>query len=151
MKNLTYKLLTRIGRAPVAAGATNITDCEVIDTQGYEGARVIVGFGTITAGAVTSVKMQQATAKTSDTALTAGADLEGSSITVADTDDNKCVIIDVFRPRERYLQPHILRATQNSVVDFVVYELYGAKKLPVVKDADVATQELHASPAEGTA
>ncbi len=148
---LTRKVETQIVHAPVAAGSADVTDCDVIDMQNFEGCRFIVGFGTITSGAATSVKVQQATAKTSDTALTSGADLEGSGITVADTDDNKAVIIDIFKPRERYLQLRILRATQNAVVDFAVAEKYGARKLPVTKHADIATQEIHISPAEGTA
>ena len=137
--------------APVAAGATDITDSSVVDTQGFEGVRFIVGFGAITAGAATSVKVQQATAKTSDTALTSGADLLGSSITVADPADNTLVITDIFKPQERYVQPHVLRATQNAVVDLIIAELYGPRVEPVSLDATVSTLEKHASPAEGTA
>lgn len=151
MQHLTNKVKTIRVHAPVAAGATDITDSAVIDMQGYEGVRFIVGFGAITAGAATSVKAQQATAKTSDTALTSGADLLGSSIAVADSDDSKLVISDILRPRERYVQVHVLRATQNAVVDLIIAELYGARKLPVAKDTTVASQETHASPAEGTA
>lgn len=149
--NLSNKVVTSVNHAPIAAGTSNVTDCEVVDTAGYEGVRFLVGFGAITSGAVTSVKAQQAAAQTSATALTSGADLAGTGITVADTDDNKIVILDVYRPQERYVQLHILRATQNAVVDFVVAELYGARKLPVTQDTDVATLEIHASPDEGTA
>ncbi len=148
---LTNKVETQIVHAPVAAGSTDVTDCDVIDMQNFEGCRFIVGFGAITSGAVTGIRVQQATAKTSDTALTSGADLEGSAIVVADTDDSKAVIIDIFKPRERYLQLVIDRATQNAVIDFALAEKYGARVLPVAKHADIATQELHVSPAEGTA
>lgn len=152
MQNLSNKVKTIRAHAPVGAGASDVTDSKVIDTQGYEGVRFIVGFGAITGGAATSVKAQQAVAKTSDTALTAGADLEGTGITVADDADSKLVVLDIFRPRERYVQVHVLRATQNSVVDLVVAELYGARKLPVAQDsAEVSGQEVHTSPAEGTA
>lgn len=149
--NLSNKVVTSINHAPIAAGSSDVTDCEVVDMAGYEGARFIVQFGAITSGAATSLKVQQAAAQTSSTALTSGADLEGSSITVGDTDDSKLFIIDVYKPRERYLQLHILRATQNAVVDAVLVEQYGAKKLPVTQNADVDTVEIHASPAEGTA
>lgn len=151
MQHLTNKVKTIRVHAPAAAGATDITDCAVVDTAGYEGVRFIVGFGAITSGAVTSVKVQQAAAITSATALTSGADLEGTSDAVLDTDDNKLVISDIIRPRERYVQVHILRATQNSVVDLVIAELYGASKLPITQDATVAQNEQHTSPAEGTA
>lgn len=150
-QQLTNKVKTQISNLAAAAASTDITDGFVIDTAGYEGCRFIVQFGTITSGAATSIKVQQAAAVTSTTALTSGADLLGTGITVGDTDDNKLFIIDVYRPRERYLQLHILRATQNAVVNFAIAELYNARVLPVVKHADVDTQELWASPAEGTA
>jgi hypothetical protein len=151
MQYLTNKVLTIRAHAPVAAGSTNVTDSTVIDMQDYEGVRFIIGFGAITSGAATSIAVQQAVAKSSATALTSGADLLGSGITVADDDDNKLVITDILKPRERYVQVHILRATQNAVVDLVIAEVYGAKKLPVTQDTTVASSETHASPAEGTA
>ena len=137
--------------APVAAGATDITDATVIDMQGYEAVRFIVGFGAITGGAATSVKVQQAQAKSSDTALTSGADLVGSGITVLDSADNTLVITDIWHPQERYVQPHVLRATQNAVVDLIIAELYKAAKEPVTQDATVSSLEKHNSPDEGTA
>lgn len=151
MQNLTNKIQTIIAHAPVAAGTSNITDCVVIDTQGYEGLRFIVGFGTITSSAVTSLKAQQSEVKASATSLTNGADLAGTGITVADTDDNKIFIMDIYRPAERYVQLFINRGIANAVVDFAIAELYGARKLPVPASSDVAQQELNVSPAEGTA
>lgn len=151
MQHLTNKVKTIRVHAPVAAGATDITDSAVVDMANYEGVRFIVGFGAIVAGAATSVKVQQATAKTSDTALTSGADLLGSGVTVLDSEDNTLVVSDIIRPRERFVQVHVLRATQNATVDLIVAELYGARKLPVTQDATVSHAETHASPAEGTA
>lgn len=148
---LTNKVETLIAHAPVAAGATDVTDCAVIDMQGYEGVRFIVGFGTITSGAATSIRAKQAAAASSATALTNGADMEGTGITVPDDGDNKIYILDIYKPRERYVQLLIKRASQNAVVDFAIAEKYGARKLPVATHANVAGQEIHISPAEGTA
>lgn len=151
MQNLTNKIVTEISHAPVAAGTTDVTDCNVVDTQGYEGVRFIVGFGTLTAGSVAGIRAQQSDVMASATSLTGGADLEGTAILIADTDDNKMLILDIYRPRERYVQLVIDRATANAVVDFAICEKYGARKLPVTQDADVASAEVFASPAEGTA
>lgn len=130
----------------VAAGATDVTST-AIDTQGYEGLRLILGFGAITSGAVTSVKAKQC-----DTSGGSYADLEGSSVTVADDDDNQIVTIDIYRPRERYIKLFTARATQNSVIDFLIVELYGSRTIPADNaDATVIATELHVSPAEGTA
>lgn len=151
MQALSNKVLTQLAHAPVAAGSADVTDCYVVDMQGYDSVRMCVAFGTITGSAATSIRAQSAAAKSSATALTSGADIAGTSITVADTDDNKIVILDIVRPTRRYVQLLIKRATQNAVVDYAWYELYGPRKLPVVKDANVSNQEIWVSPAEGTA
>ncbi len=148
---LTNKVLTQLAHAPVAAGAADVTDCYVVDMLGYEGVRFCVAFGAIDGGAATSIRAQGAVAKATSQSLTAGADLAGCNVTVADTGDNKIAILDIYRPADRYVQGVIKRATQNSVVDYAWYELYGAKKLPVTKDANVHAQEIHVSPAYGTA
>jgi len=150
--NLTSKVITEIAHAPVAAGTSNVTDCKVIDMAGCDGVRFVVGFGTLTATAVTSIKVQQADAKTSDTALTSGADLAGSYLTVPQaTGSNKLFITDIYRPTKRYVQLHILRGTANAVVDLAVSEKYGVRTLPVTQNAGVNGWEVAASPSEGTA
>lgn len=148
MQNLMRNVkVTRVLNA-VAAGSTDITTATVIDMAGYEGVAFVYGFGTITAGAVTSVKVQQGT----DATVTDAADLEGSSQSVADDADNKVFISDIFLPRERYVKPIIKRATQNAVVDFVLAIQYGPRTAPVTHDSTtVGGAEYFASPAEGTA
>lgn len=129
-----------------AAGSSDATS-EYIDTAGFEGIRLVVGLGAIVANAVTAVRVQQC-----DTSGGSYADLEGSSVTVADDDDYQCVVIDIFRPRERYLKVVTDRATQNATVDFILAELYGARVEPTTDDtATVISREVHRSPAEGTA
>jgi hypothetical protein len=130
----------------VVAGTSNVNS-DIVDTAGFDGVRFIIGFGTITSGAVTSIKVQENSANS-----TSGmADILGSSITVADTDDNKIAISDYVRPLQRYLRLSTLRATQNSVIDFVIVELYRARSEPITDDTSVISSEFWASPAEGTA
>lgn len=145
--NLIKKLDLIIAEAPAAAGTTDLTSAW-IDTAGYEGVLFIYALGTITSGAVTVLKAQQAAASDG----TGAADLEGTSVTIADTDDNKLFYIDVYRPRERYVAAVLDRGTQNAVLDYGLAIRYGAKKLPVSQSSTyVAGGETHASPAEGTA
>lgn len=130
----------------VAAGQTTINSSEV-DMANYEGVIFVVGFGAITAGAATSIKAQQDTV----TGMAGAADLEGTAQTVADDKDNKLFIMDIYRPRERFVRCVVSRATQDSVVDFILAIPYGAKVQPVTQGSTVAGQECHVSPAEGTA
>lgn len=145
---LTQNVKTILAKTAVAAGATDITDATAIDTQGYEGVRFIFAFGVITAGAATSI----AAAGLATSNPVAGTDdLVGTKITVADSDDDKLVVLDIHKPAQRFVRPFVKRATQNAVVNSIVAELYGPHKGPVTKDATVTLQELHVSPAVGTA
>lgn len=131
----------------VAAGTTDVT-CDTVDMQGFGGIRFIAGFGTITANAVTSMKVQQGALS----AMTDAADLEGTSVSIDDDEDNMLLISDIYRPTERYVRAIIDRGTANAVVDFVIAELYEPLNQPVTHDATtVADSESHVSPAEGTA
>lgn len=130
----------------VAAGTSDLNS-DIVDTAGFDGVRFIIGFGAITSGAVTSIKVQQDT----DAAGSTMADLSGSAITVSDTSDNKIAIAEVFRPRERYLRLVTDRGTQNAVVDFLIVELFHARNEPVTQDTTVISAEIATSPAEGTA
>lgn len=130
----------------VAAGTSDLNS-DVVDMAGFEGVRFIIGFGAITSGAVTSIKVQQGQASN----LSDAADLAGSAITVADTDDNKLAISEIYRPQERYVRLVTDRGTQNAVIDFLIAELYGARKKPITQDATVISAEIANSPAEGTA
>lgn len=111
--NLSYAVkFTRVMNA-VAAGQTAQTS-SAIDMRNFEGCIFISAFGAITASAVTSVKIQQSS---DDGSADTYADLLGTSISVADDDDNQIVIHDILRPRERYLKAVISRGTANAVID----------------------------------
>lgn len=129
----------------VVAGTTD-QDSGAVDTRGFENCAFLSAFGAITSGAVTSVKVSQC-----DTSGGSYADLLGSSITVADTDDNKCTLHDVIKPRERYLKCTIDRGTQNAVIDGMWAILYNGKVMPITADSTIISVKQLASTAEGTA
>lgn len=129
-----------------AAGQTAI-EGTTLDMAGYEGVLMICTFGAITGGAVTSIKAQQDTASGMGTA----ADLLGTAQTVADDDDGQIFVIDVFKPRERYVRLYVSRGTQNAVVASAEYIQYGARTIPVTSASSTVNVESHVGPAEGTA
>jgi hypothetical protein len=81
----------------VAAG-TSAINSSAVDLAGYEGVKFYVLFGAITSGAVTTVKAQQSS---DDASADAYADLADTGISVADTDDNQILVLDVKKSRER--------------------------------------------------
>lgn len=137
-------------KGAVAAGATDITDAAGVDLAPGESVTFIFDFGTITAGAATSVKAQQSS---DDAASDDYTDLAGSKVTVADTDDDHMVILEIVKPGKRYVKPYVSRATQNAVLNGIWAIVTGTKNKPVTQPTAsvIAASKVLVSPAEGTA
>ncbi len=131
----------------VAAGTTS-QNGSVIDMSGFEGVQFIALFGALTATQVTSLKVQQGD-KSDGSDM---ADLEGSlHAALADTDGNKCLVTDLFRPQKRYVRAVVTRGTANAVIDGVIALQYSARVQPVANDTSIKATKLLISPDEGTA
>ena len=148
MENLLKGIkITRVMNA-VAAGTT-VQNGSVVDMSGWDGVTFIASFGTLTATQVTSLKGQQGQVSN----LSDAADLAGTLVgPLADGDSNKCLVLDIYRPLERYVRPVVSRGTANAVIDGVLAIQYRGRKSPVTQDtATIAANEQHVSPSEGTA
>lgn len=144
MNLLTNVKITRVMNA-VAAGTTD-QESSSVDMQGYDGVLFVAAFGALTATQVTSINAAQSTDDSSF------ADLEGTKVgPLADADGNKLLVLDVYRPQERYVRCHVDRATANAVIDGVIAIQYCGSKAPITQGTTVAGSESHQSPAEGTA
>jgi hypothetical protein len=144
--NLSKNAKFTLHSTAVAAGTTDITPASGIDMQGFEECTFLVVFGAITASAVTSIKVQQSADDSSY------ADLEGTSVTVADTDDDKVFHVTIKNPTDRYLKCIIDRGTANAVLNSIVAVQTGAHKAPTTHDSSThGGGETHVGPAEGTA
>lgn len=137
------KIVSLITPTAGAAGTSAINSSN-IDFANCEGALIIVHVGAVVSGAATSIKLQGG-ATTSPTT-----DLEGTSQTIADTDDDTIKYIDIRRPSLRYARLVVSRATQNATIGSAVAILYGVRDNPTTQAAGVAG-EVFVSPAAGTA
>jgi hypothetical protein len=147
--------LTEVGAVTIAIttanGASASTDIEGVslDTANYSDVTCIVAMGPITGGAVTTIKLQ-------GSADSAGSpddwtDLEGTSQTVADDDDNQVFLVSCHRPAKRYIRVYVDRATQVATVGSAVYVQTNGRRRPATHGTNVNAAEEFASPAEGTA
>lgn len=129
-----------------ASAATDRTSAAV-DTTGYEGCAFIVKFATIAAGAVTDIYAVEDDAS----GLGTKAALAGTSQTVADDDDNQVFVIDIKRPKKRYLALEVNKDATNATAECAVAILYGAASRPTAAtdQADI-NGEAFVSPAAGT-
>lgn len=139
--------VTRVINA-VSVGTGDTTNGSIIDMAGYTGVMFIVAFGAITDGTQTINVQQGAASDMSD-----AADLTGTAVsTTAITDDNKCLIVEVRRPEERYLRVQVDRAgATGCVIDGAIAIQYGARSRPTTQGSTIAASETHLAPVEGTA
>lgn len=143
--NLSKDVKISIAVTPTAGAAgTSAIEGATLDMAGFESVLMIVPFGAIVSGAVTSIKAQHGDAAASE------GDIAESAQTIADDDDNKTFYIDLAKVTKRYVRLYISRATQNATVGGATYIQYNPKKLPVTHGSDVSG-ELHAGPSTGTA
>jgi hypothetical protein len=119
---------------------------EIVDTAGFGGACFIYKLGAVTDGAAVTLKIYQGAAA----ALGDAAELSGASAAIASTstDSDQFLIIDVIKPRERYLRPTIVTATQNVEIDSAICILYNPDVMPITQPATVDVGTLVVSPAE---
>lgn len=119
---------TRVINA-TAAGTTAVNGTGV-DMQDFESVKFEVSIGTLSATQVTSLKAQGS----SDNST--WADITGAATAaMADGDSNKMLILEVYRPQQRYVRCVVNRGTANAVVDSGVAVQRGPKKLPTTNDA----------------
>jgi hypothetical protein len=137
MRNLTRGATTKRVLNATAAGTTTVNTSS-IDTLGYEAARFVAGFGTLTATQVTNLKIQSSPDNATWTDVTAGV-----TANMLDADSNKLLIAEIYRPPQRYLRGTVVRGTANAVIDFVIAELFLAQREPCPVDATVSQQVIN--------
>lgn len=145
---------------PVLTYASGTADrtSKVIDTKGYNSVTIVTHFGTIASSAVTDIFLVEADAASDADTLTNGANVAGTSQTVADDDDNEIKYVDVHRPLKRYLMLTVNKDASNACAESAVAYLYNADKTPVTHaegtgtggGADITEGESFTSPIAGT-
>jgi len=132
--------------AGAVAGFGDTLSSDILDMTGYEGVLLIADLGDQAATAVATLTAQQDTDAAGGTMAT----LVGSStytFAAADGDDD-LLVLDVYKPMERYIRAQLQRATANITVKSIIAIQYGAAKPPVTQSTTVLDSDLLVSPAE---
>jgi hypothetical protein len=112
-----------------AAGTTKRTS-DIVDMSGYDGVLFIAGLGTIIEAGTIDVFVESDSAN----ATTYMEELAGTAaytVTAAAAALTKsCILVDVYKPRERYLQCNITPAGQNAVILGIVAIRYNGRVQP---------------------
>lgn len=134
--------------AAVSAASNTDDDGSAIDTAGYDGCVFICTLTDSVATGVATMTVEQCDTSGGTYAALSGAIATATSA-VNDDLNTKMLIVDVYRPRERYLHVNRTSATANIAFSTVTAILYQGSKFPVSQDSDeVAHAVTVVSPAE---
>jgi len=120
-----------------ATAATSELVSDVLDMSGYEGVLFLALTGDVTASSVLTltVKANSANSVSSPTPVTQKAT---AAFTAGASDaDSKLLMVDVYKPTQRYVFASLTRADQNAVIGGVIAIQYGASNKPTTQDASV--------------
>lgn len=134
--------------APVAAGSSIDSNSDVIDMAGYEGVVFVVPIADSASTGVATLTIEQNTANSaSGMAALSGA---VATVTSGENDDlnGTLLVVDVYRPRERYLQGVVTSATANIAYSNMIAIQYEGTKMPITQGSTVSAATQVISPAE---
>jgi hypothetical protein len=127
--------ITKVAAAGASAGTA--VNSSSVDMSGFEGVIFIGSLATANAG------NSAVAAQSSDNS--AFADLSGASVVTGDDADS--FLIDVYRPRERYVRVELDRSGANTAYGDIYAVQYKAAKSPTTHGATIDSV-LAISPAE---
>lgn len=140
MNMLSDCKIMRVANSAVAAQTEVVTS--VLDTLGYDSVAFVAFLGDVTATSVLglTVKTNSASNTSSPTPVTTEASV---AFTAGAADaDNKMMVVDIHKPRQRYVFASLTRTTANAVVDGVFAMLYNGQEKPLAaQDATVLASE----------
>lgn len=146
--NLLKNCLIKEVCAPVAAASNTDQNSDILDMQGYDGVCFIAPVTDSVATGVATLTIEQNT-DNSDTGMAA---LSGAAATatctVNDDLNNKLLIVDVYRPRERYVQGVLTSGTANIAFGNMIAIQYKGSKCPITADSSVLQGTSVFGPAE---
>ena len=131
---------------PATVDGQATTSGSILDMSGYDSVMFIAKFDDVDNTSVLTLRAQQDVLNGADAMAT----LTGSATFTAgasDADDN-VLILDIHRPRDRYVRPQVIVGTANATIACVLGVQYNARNLPVTQSADVLDTELLETPAE---
>lgn len=131
--------------ASATAGTSTLTT-DVVDMAGFDSVAFVAHLGDVTDTSALAL-----TVYTNDTnnTTTPTATACAAAFTAGASDaDNKLLIADAHRPRQRYVYATLERGTANAVLNGIVAILYNAHDKPVTQSSSVVASAFAADPAD---
>lgn len=146
--NLVKNVDIREVEAPIAAASDTDSNTDIVDMAGYDGVVFVTPITDSVDTGVAAITAEQNTAN-SDSGMAALSGAVATATSAANDDLNgKLLVLDVYRPRERYVQAAITSLTANIAFGNTIAILYQSRNRPVTAHATVAQATTVVSPAE---
>lgn len=130
-----------------AAGVTKRTS-DIVDMANFDGVMFVIGLGTTiengTIDAFVEQDIANAITNMARLATTAVHTVTAANAALA----KSCIVIDVYRPLERYVQCNITPAVSNAVVLGITAIRYKGRTAPVVQAAGTIKATMLTEPAQ---
>lgn len=140
LENTKYSLTI----VPAAAGVTTLNGT-TLDMAGFDGVVFALSVGTITETGTVTMKAQHSEDGSS------WADVAGATVSAADTNSDKLLLLEAVIPTKRYARCVVTRGVANSAIGGCVAGLYGRNRLhntvshdPAVAANNIATTAINA-------
>ncbi|MDP3417860.1 hypothetical protein [Falsiroseomonas sp.] len=136
--------VTRIATDGAGAASATPTKGTIIDMASFDAVMFIAVMGNVLDTSQVALRVAGSDLNTSGSmALLAGS--AGGTAGASDYDD-KLVILDVEKPRFRYLEAQLFHVTANAPFDAILAIQYNAKSMPVTQGSTVVASASLAGP-----
>jgi len=124
--------------APVAAASSTDSNSDILDMTGFDGVVFIAPIEDSVSGGVATLKVEQDVANSdAGMALITGASAVATSAANDDL-NGKVLVLDVYKPQERYVQGVRVSATQNIAFGTLIAIQYNGRFKPPTEHASIA-------------
>lgn len=138
MHNLLKGVKISVLKAPTAAANNTAAFGTGVDMQGFEGVMFVCPItDCVNTGVGTLSAHQNSANSSSGAAAISGASAAATSGADDDLND-KALVVDVFKPTDRYVLPKIVSATANIAFGNIIAIQYEAGAKPTTQAASVA-------------
>lgn len=138
--NLSKNIKIMEVEAPIALADDTDSNTDIIDMSGWDGVVFIVPVTDSVDTGVATLKAEDNSAN-SDTGMTHITGATATATSVANDDlNNQLLILDVYRPVERYVQGVLTSATANIAFGNTIAILYRGRKAPVTQPTATTLQ-----------
>lgn len=132
---------------PYAAAGQSTLTTDVVDMQGFDSVAFIAYLGDVSDTSVLTLTAKTNTANSTSSPTPTTLAQTVTFTAGASNADDKLLVLDLHKPRDRYVFATLARATANAVLNGIIAVLYNADQKPVTQDASVIASAHENDPA----